>query len=123
MVNSVGSFYDAAMSKAYSYCPCCATALVTQTQAQTQADRVRTLCPACGWVHWNNPLPVVAAVLEFEGKVLLAQNATWPGGMFGLITGFMESGETPAQAAVREAFEETGLSILGEPTQIGRAHV
>ena len=50
------------------YCPRCATALALGPQA----GRERAHCPACGWVHWDNPVPVVAAVIEYEGKVLLA---------------------------------------------------
>jgi NAD+ diphosphatase len=93
-------------ASSYTYCPRCATPLVTQTLG----DRPRARCPACDFVHWNNPLPVVAAVLELDDKLLLARNAAWPQGMFGLITGFMESGETPEQAIAREVKEETDLN-------------
>lgn len=90
----------------YNYCPVCATPL-----AQRQdTDRPRQHCPACAWTHWNNPAPVVAALIELEGKILLARNAAWPQGMFGLITGFLEAGETPEQGVAREVLEETGLS-------------
>jgi NAD+ diphosphatase len=62
----------------------------------------RLRCPACNWTHWNNPTPVLAAVIEYEGQILLARNAAWPGRMFALITGFMEAGETPQQGIARE---------------------
>jgi ADP-ribose pyrophosphatase YjhB (NUDIX family) len=52
---------------------------------------------------------VLAAVVEVEGKILLAQNAAWPGKMFALITGFMEAGETPQEGIAREIKEETNL--------------
>lgn len=68
-------------------------------------------CPACGWVHWNNPTPVLAAIVELEGRILLARNAAWPGKSFGLITGFMEAGETPQEGIAREIQEETSLSV------------
>ena len=67
-------------------------------------------CGACDYTHWNNPIPVLAAVIEYQGKVLLAQNAAWPGKMFALITGFMEAGETPQGGMAREIMEETNLS-------------
>ena len=73
--------------------------------------RIRT----CGYVHWNNPLPVVAAIVEYEGKILLARNAAWPEGMFALITGFLENGETPEEGIAREVLEETSLQA-----EIGR---
>ena len=63
----------------------------------------------CGFVHWDNPTPVVAAVVEHEGKVLLARNAAWPPGMFGLVTGFLEPREDPADGVLREVHEELGI--------------
>lgn len=65
----------------------------------------------CGFVHWNNPVPVVAAIVEYEGKVLLARNAAWGEGVFALITGFLEAGETPEAGVAREVFEETALQV------------
>ena len=55
---------------------------------------------------------VLAAVIEYQGKVLLAQNAAWPGKMFALITGFMEAGETPQGGMSREIKEETSLDTI-----------
>jgi NADH pyrophosphatase NudC (nudix superfamily) len=60
-------------------------------------------------VHWDNPLPVVAGLVELEGRVLLARNRAWASGMFGLITGFLERDETPQAAIAREVREETAL--------------
>jgi ADP-ribose pyrophosphatase YjhB (NUDIX family) len=73
------------------------------------AERERSACPACGWVHWDNPVPVVAAVIEYEGRVLLARNAAWPPKIFALVTGFLERDESPAVAVAREVKEETNL--------------
>jgi NAD+ diphosphatase len=98
----------------YSFCPRCATALVVGQHA----ERERAACPACGWVHWDNPTPVVAAVIEFDGKVLLARNRAWPEKMFALVTGFLERDETPQEAVAREVLEETGLQTVAS-TLIG----
>jgi len=98
----------------YRFCPRCAAELAAITQAEDGGDKVRLRCPACGWTHWNNPTPVLAAVIECsdrEGQLLLARNAAWPGRMFGLITGFMEAGETPEQGIAREVAEETALEV------------
>jgi NAD+ diphosphatase len=72
-------------------------------------EKERLRCPACGYTHWNNPTPVLAAIVEYQGQVLLARNAAWPGKMFALITGFMEAGESPQQGVTREVKEETNL--------------
>ncbi|MBK0391982.1 NUDIX domain-containing protein [Ramlibacter algicola] len=100
------------MQQSYKFCPSCATALQAITQAEDGGPKERLRCPACGWTHWNNPTPVLAAVVEYQGKVLLARNAAWQGKMFALITGFMEAGEAPEQGAVREVKEETNLDVL-----------
>lgn len=94
------------------YCTNCATTLQWIVQAEDGGDKSRLRCPACGWTHWNNPTPVLAAVIECEdrdGQVLLARNAAWPGKFFGLVTGFMEAGETPEEGIRREIAEETSL--------------
>ena len=98
------------MSQPFKYCPCCATPLAAITLAEDGGDKERLRCAACGYTHWNNPTPVLAAVIEYQGKVLLARNAAWPGRMFALITGFMESGDTPEGGMVREILEETNLA-------------
>lgn len=73
---------------------------------------MRPTCPddVCGFVLWDNPVPVVAALVEYEGQVLLARNVAWPEKSFGLITGYLERDETPAQAVAREVAEELGLA-------------
>lgn len=102
------------MTVDYKFCPACATPLAWITQAEDGGDKARLRCPACDFTHWNNPTPVLAAVIECvdqDGRVLLARNAAWPGRFFGLITGFMEAGETPEEGICREIAEETSLSV------------
>ncbi|MDH5206378.1 MAG: NUDIX hydrolase [Hylemonella sp.] len=99
------------MSDEFRYCPACATALALITQAEDGGDKQRLRCPACGWTHWNNPTPVLAAVIEYHGQILLARNAAWDGKMYALITGFMEAGETPQDGICREIGEETSLHV------------
>lgn len=97
------------------YCSQCAQALAWITQDEDGGPRQRLRCGACGYTHWNNPVPVLAAVIECVdrgGQVLLARNAAWSGRMFALITGFMEAGETPEAGITREVAEETGLEVL-----------
>lgn len=98
------------MTPGFRFCPQCATALALITQAKDGGDKERLRCPACGYTHWNNPTPVLAAVIEYDGQILLARNAAWPGKMYALITGFMEAGETPQEGIAREIAEETSLS-------------
>ncbi len=98
----------------YRFCPNCATPLQPITQAEDGGAKERLRCPGCAFTHWNNPTPVLAAVIECsdrDGQILLARNAAWPGRMFALITGFMEAGETPEEGISREVGEETALAV------------
>ena len=97
------------MTPDFKYCPTCAAPLAMVTQLEDGGEKARLRCPACSYTHWNNPTPVLAAVVELNGQILLARNAAWTGRMFALITGFMEAGETPEEGIVREIKEETSL--------------
>jgi ADP-ribose pyrophosphatase YjhB (NUDIX family) len=77
----------------------------------------RWVCDHCGVIHYQNPLLVVGAIPEHEGRILLCRRAIEPRyGYWTLPAGFMENDETIGQAAVRETLEEAGARIdLGEP--------
>jgi len=93
----------------FKYCPLCGKDLTKDT-----VDGKEVLCCRtnhCGYVFWDNPIPVVAAIVETDGKVILARNKEWPEKIFGLITGFLEKGETPERAVKREVKEELGLDF------------
>ena len=89
------------------FCPQCARPLSTREDG----GRARSVCAdkSCGYVFYDNPLPVVAALVEHEGKVLLVRNHGWPEKWFGLVAGFLERAETPEAAVLRELEEELGL--------------
>lgn len=91
----------------YRFCPRCAAEMTVGELA----GRERAACPACGFTHWNNPLPVVAGLVQVGDLILLARNAAWPPKTFALITGFLEADETPEQGIAREVMEETSLEV------------
>ncbi len=97
------------MAQEFRFCPNCAHPLEHIASLEDGGEKQRLRCISCGYTHWNNPTPVLAAVIEYEGQILLARNAAWPGKMFALITGFMEAGETPQGGIEREIEEETSL--------------
>jgi len=103
---------------AHTYCPQCASPL----HEQGHEGVPRATCPdtACGYVHWDNPVPVVAAIVEHEGQLILARNAAWPVPFFALITGFLERHDpSPEEAVVREVKEELGLDAESAPHFVG----
>ena len=89
----------------YNFCPTCKHNLIINKdgyQACSNDD--------CNFVYYENPTPVVAAVIEYkDGNILLAHNTQWPPNIFALVTGFLEKHEDPAEAVLREVKEEVGL--------------
>ncbi len=80
-----------------------------------EEDRTRLRCagsgdaPSCGWVHYGNPAPVVAAIVTQGEDVILVRNHGWPEKWFALVTGFLEAGERPEDGVLRELREEIGM--------------
>jgi NAD+ diphosphatase len=72
-------------------------------------ERPRLACPSCGWIHYDNPTPVVAAIVQQGDEVILVAQHGWPESWFGLVTGFLERHETPEAGVLRELDEELGL--------------
>jgi len=77
--------------------------------------RVRAICPACGTVHYQNPLNVVGTVpvwgADGEQVLLCLRNIEPRRGKWTLPAGFMELDESTAAGAVRETIEEAGAQI------------
>ena len=73
----------------------------------------RHVCKRCGHIHYENPRLVVGCVASWEDRILLCRRAIKPQlGYWTLPAGFMENGETTAEAATRETFEEAGAKII-----------
>lgn len=91
----------------YKYCPKCATLL----EDRLIMGEKHSVCPACGWIHYEDP-KVAAGVLILRGReVLLVRRITEPhSGAWSIPAGFVNAFEDPAAAAVRECVEETGLT-------------
>jgi ADP-ribose pyrophosphatase YjhB (NUDIX family) len=70
-------------------------------------NRPRFICGSCGNVHYQNPRLVVGCVPDHEGKILLCKRSIEPrSGYWTVPAGFMELGESLAEAAARETWEE-----------------
>ena len=68
-------------------------------------------CPACGANHFPRTDPVVIVLVTHGDEVLLGRSAFWPEGMYSLLAGFVEPGETIEAAARREVAEESGIRL------------
>ncbi|KIP19179.1 ADP-ribose pyrophosphatase [Burkholderia ubonensis] len=75
-------------------------------------NRERFVCDQCGTIHYQNPRNVVGTVPVWGEQVLLCRRAIEPRyGFWTLPAGFMEMGETTAEAAARETLEEAGARV------------
>lgn len=69
------------------------------------------LCPVCGTRHFPRTDPVVIMLVTRGNSVLLGRSPRFPEGMFSLLAGFVEPGETIEAAVRREVFEETSVRV------------
>ena len=68
-------------------------------------------CPECHAHHFPRTDPVVIMLITRGNKVLVGRSPGWPEGMYSLLAGFVEPGETIEAAVRREVFEEAGITV------------
>ena len=68
-------------------------------------------CPACGGQHFPRTDPVVIMLITHGDAVLMGRSPGWPEGMYSLLAGFVEPGETVEAAVRREVMEEAGVPV------------
>jgi len=69
------------------------------------------LCPRCAALHFPRTDPVVIMLVTHGDDVLMGRSPGWPDGMYSLLAGFVEPGETLEAAVRREVQEETGVAV------------
>lgn len=99
------------------FCGRCGAALVdcgletAHEAAADSGDEGARRCPACGLLVFPRISPAVIVLVTRGREALLARNARFPGGRFGLIAGFVEAGESLEETARRELREEAGVEV------------
>ncbi len=92
----------------YRFCPHCGESL----ELREAHGALRPVCPACGFIHFRDPKVAVIALVAASDRVLLIRRGVEPErGKWALPGGFMDAGEMPEEALVRELVEETGLNV------------
>ncbi|MFO1422712.1 MAG: NAD(+) diphosphatase [Candidatus Competibacteraceae bacterium] len=89
----------------HQFCGRCGTP--TQRRAEERARH----CAACGLTAYPRLSPVVMARVVRDGQILLARAPRFAPGVYSVLAGFVEAGETLEQALRREVAEEVGIQI------------
>ncbi|PON44498.1 Dihydroneopterin triphosphate diphosphatase [Parasponia andersonii] len=75
-------------------------------------EKIRAICTVCGKITYQNPKMVVGCLIEHDNKVLLCKRKIQPSyGLWTLPAGYMEIGESAAEGAIRETWEEATAEV------------
>ncbi len=93
-----------------NFCSHCASPVTSRVPPGD--DRPRHVCDSCGTIFYSNPKIVAGCIPVWEEQLLLCRRAIEPrSGLWTLPAGFMENGESTAQAAARETLEEANARV------------
>lgn len=91
----------------FNYCPACGAKASVK-----QLNNTHHQCEQCQMNFWNNPVTAVGVIMLKDDKMLVGKRNIEPlKGKYDYPGGFLEYGENPYDAAVREVKEETGVTI------------
>ena len=91
--------------RTHQFCGRCGVPLRTQTDERAKA------CPQCGLLHFPRLAPAIIVLVERGNQLLLARSRHFMPGMYSVLAGFVEPGESLEEAVVREVKEEVGIEI------------
>ena len=91
--------------RTHRYCGTCGTATTLK-----DGERARE-CPACGQLSYPRISPAVIMAVIRDDKILLARARRFPPGLYSVLAGFVEPGETLEECVAREVREETGIEV------------
>jgi NAD+ diphosphatase len=100
------AFHIAQWRRESLFCGCCGS---RNNDADTELAR---LCPSCGHLEFPRIAPaVITIIVNDKDEALLAHNKKFTSGMYSLIAGFNEAGESLEETVVREIREEVSLEV------------
>ena len=91
--------------RTHQYCGHCAT-----PTTQLPNERAKR-CPNCGLVNYPRLSPAVIVLISRGEELLLARAPRFPPGMYSILAGFVEPGESLEETVVREVREEVGIEV------------
>jgi len=93
-----------------NYCSHCGEKVILKIPPED--NRPRFICTSCDFIHYQNPKVVTGCIPVWDGRVLLCKRSIEPrNGYWTLPAGFMETGETSVEAAIRETQEEANARV------------
>ena len=91
--------------RTHQYCGYCAT-----PTTQLPHERAKR-CPKCGLVNYPRLSPAIIVLVSRGEELLLARAHRFPAGMYSVLAGFVEPGESLEETVVREVREEVGIEV------------
>ena len=79
----------------------------------TEFSTVETakVCPSCKALFYPRIMPAVIVAITKGDEILLAHNFKFRDGLYSLIAGFVEAGESLEEAVAREIYEEVHIKV------------
>jgi NAD+ diphosphatase len=74
-------------------------------------DQFAMVCQQCSHAQYPRVSPCVIVAVRKNDQILLAQHPRHKSGIYTVIAGFVEAGETLEQCVAREVEEETGIQV------------
>ena len=93
--------------RTHRFCGRCGVPLKTRPQERAKE------CPQCGFLHFPRLAPAVIVLVERGNQLLMARSRHFAQGVYSVLAGFVEPGETLEEAVEREVFEEVGIKVKG----------
>jgi NAD+ diphosphatase len=91
--------------RTHQFCSRCGTRLETKSKERAKG------CPRCGQLHFPRLAPAIIVLVERNNQVLLARSRHFTPGVYSVLAGFVDPGESLEETLIREVREETGVSV------------
>lgn len=81
------------------------------TETEAVKGEMAKRCPRCGIFYYPRLSPAIIVRVQDGDRILLARSPGFPLGLYSVLAGFVEPGESIEEAMRREVREETGIEI------------
>jgi NAD+ diphosphatase len=93
--------------RTHQFCGACGTPTIADARERSR------VCPGCGLGQFPRLSPAIIVAVERGDEILLGRSAHFPPGIYSVLAGFVEPGESVEDAVRREVEEESGVRVEG----------